>query len=70
MMAQLGMPLVPELALFALAVLVLISGLIRPGRAIGWITFVPSRESTIPASPGSSASPARIVLGADKAGGG
>ena len=40
MTAQLGMPLVPELALFALAVLVLVAGLIRQGRAIGWITFV------------------------------
>ena len=33
-------PLVPELSLFALAVLVLLAGLIRPGRAIGWIAFV------------------------------
>ena len=38
-----GMPLVPEIALFALAVLVLIVGLVRqrdPGGVIGWITFV------------------------------
>jgi NADH-quinone oxidoreductase subunit N len=35
----LGAPLVPELALFALAVIVLLAGLIRPGRAIGWLTF-------------------------------
>jgi NADH-quinone oxidoreductase subunit N len=52
---DLRMPLVPELAIFALAVIVLLAGLIRPhstpaqgapsgvetpGRAIGWIAFV------------------------------
>ena len=37
---QLGMPLAPELAVFALAILVLVAGIIRPGRAIGWIAFV------------------------------
>jgi NADH-quinone oxidoreductase subunit N len=40
---DLGMPFVPELALFVLAVLVLLIGLVKqgdPGRAIGWITFV------------------------------
>jgi NADH-quinone oxidoreductase subunit N len=36
---NLTMPLVPELALFALAVFVLLAGLVRPSRAIGWITF-------------------------------
>jgi NADH-quinone oxidoreductase subunit N len=38
-----GMPLLPEIATFALAVLVLIVGLVRqrdPGGVIGWITFV------------------------------
>ena len=38
-----GMPFVPELVLFVLAVLVLLIGLVKqgdPGRAIGWITFV------------------------------
>ncbi|HLG59876.1 MAG TPA: NADH-quinone oxidoreductase subunit N [Vicinamibacterales bacterium] len=38
-----GMPLVPELALFALAVLVLIVGIVRQGnsgRIVGWVTFV------------------------------
>jgi len=39
MNGQAGMPLAPELAVFALAVLVLLAGLIRPGRAIGWIAF-------------------------------
>jgi NADH-quinone oxidoreductase subunit N len=39
MNGQLGIPLAPELAVFALAVLVLIAGLVRPGRAIGWIAF-------------------------------
>ena len=37
------MPLVPEVALFALAVLVLVVGLVQqgdPGRRIGWITFL------------------------------
>jgi NADH-quinone oxidoreductase subunit N len=33
------MTLAPELALFALAVLVLLAGLVRPGRAIGWLAF-------------------------------
>ena len=40
---DLGMPFVPELVLFVLAVLVLLIGLVKqgdPGRAIGWITFV------------------------------
>ena len=40
---DIGMPLVPELALFVLAVLVLLIGLVKqgdPGRVIGWITFV------------------------------
>ncbi len=40
---DLTMPLVPEAALFGLAVAVLLVGLIRqgdPGRIIGWITFV------------------------------
>jgi NADH-quinone oxidoreductase subunit N len=36
----LGMPLVPELALFALAILVLVAGLMRFTRAIGWITLI------------------------------
>ena len=40
MNAQLQVPLAPELALFALAVLVLLAGLIKPGRAIGWIAFI------------------------------
>ena len=42
MMAQLGMPLVPELALFALAVLVLVVGLDPAGadQRIGWLTLV------------------------------
>ena len=40
MNGQLGMPLAPELAVFALAILVLVAGIIRPGRAIGWIAFV------------------------------
>jgi NADH:ubiquinone oxidoreductase subunit 2 (subunit N) len=39
MIVDLGTPLVPEVAMALLAVLVLIVGLIRPGRAIGWITF-------------------------------
>ena len=39
MNGQLGMPLAPELALFALAVLVLIAGIVKPGRAIGWLAF-------------------------------
>jgi NADH-quinone oxidoreductase subunit N len=39
MTMALGAPLVPELALFALAVIVLLAGLIRPGRAIGWLAF-------------------------------
>jgi NADH-quinone oxidoreductase subunit N len=37
-----GMPLIPELALFALAVLVLLVGLVQrgdPGRRIGWVGF-------------------------------
>ena len=40
---DIGMPLVPELALFVLAVVVLFVGLVQqgdPGRAIGWITLV------------------------------
>jgi NADH-quinone oxidoreductase subunit N len=40
---DLGMPFVPELALFVLAVLVLLIGLVKqgdPGRVIGWMTFV------------------------------
>ena len=40
---DIGMPLVPELALFVLAVLVLFIGLVKqgdPGRAIGWITLI------------------------------
>jgi NADH-quinone oxidoreductase subunit N len=40
MNGQFGMPLVPELALFGLAVLVLLAGLVKPGRRIGWIAFV------------------------------
>ena len=40
MNGQLGMPLAPELAVFALAILVLLAGIIRPGRAIGWIAFI------------------------------
>ena len=40
MNGQLGTPLAPELAVFALAILVLVAGIIRPGRAIGWIAFV------------------------------
>ena len=39
MNGQPGMPLAPELALFALAVLVLIAGIVKPGRAIGWLAF-------------------------------
>src|SRR5688572_7912087 len=39
MNGQAGMPLAPELAVFTLAVLVLLAGIIRPGRAIGWIAF-------------------------------
>jgi NADH-quinone oxidoreductase subunit N len=39
MTMALGAPLVPELALFALAVIVLLAGLIRPGRAVGWLAF-------------------------------
>ena len=37
---DLGMPLIPELALFALSVFVLLAGLMGAGRAIGWITLV------------------------------
>ena len=40
---DIGMPLVPELAIFALAVLVLLIGLVQqgdPGRVIGWITLI------------------------------
>ena len=40
---DLGMPLVPEVALFILAVLVLIAGLVRKGdptRRLGWLSFV------------------------------
>jgi NADH-quinone oxidoreductase subunit N len=40
MNGPLGMPFAPELALFALAVVVLLAGVVRPGRAIGWIAFV------------------------------
>src|SRR5262245_752369 len=40
MTGQLEMPLAPELALFALAVFVLLAGLIRPGREIGWMAFI------------------------------
>jgi NADH-quinone oxidoreductase subunit N len=40
MSGQLQMPLAPELALFALAVLVLLAGMVKPGRGIGWIAFV------------------------------
>jgi NADH-quinone oxidoreductase subunit N len=40
MTLNVGTLLAPELTLFAVAVVVLIAGLIRPGRAIGWITFV------------------------------
>ena len=40
MTVDLGMPLIPELALFALSVFVLLAGLMRAGRAIGWITLV------------------------------
>jgi NADH-quinone oxidoreductase subunit N len=40
MNGPLEMPLAPELALFALAVLVLLASLIRPGRAIGWMALV------------------------------
>jgi NADH-quinone oxidoreductase subunit N len=40
MTIDLGMPLLPEVALFALSVFVLLAGLMRVGRAIGWITFV------------------------------
>jgi NADH-quinone oxidoreductase subunit N len=32
--------LAPELTLLALAVLVLLGGLVRPGRALGWVAFV------------------------------
>src|SRR4030095_11430376 len=39
MTMALGAPLVPERALFALAVIVLLAGLIRPGRAVGWLAF-------------------------------
>src|SRR5215470_3462293 len=38
-----GMPMVPEVALFVLAVLVLVVGLIRQrdsGRIIGWLTLI------------------------------
>src|SRR6476469_4500345 len=38
-----GMPMVPEVALFVLAVLVLVVGLIRQrdsGRVIGWLTLI------------------------------
>src|SRR5688572_24867794 len=37
---NLGAPLVPELAVFALAILVLMAGLLRAGRAVGWITVI------------------------------
>ena len=37
---DLSMPLLPELALFALAILVLLAGLTSAGRAVGWITFI------------------------------
>src|SRR5262245_35355249 len=49
MTPDLALPLVPELALFALSVLVLVAGLIRhpprqvssgEGKLFGWITFV------------------------------
>src|SRR5262245_62798238 len=40
MNGQLGIPLAPELAVFALAVVVLLAGLIRPGRGNGWIAFI------------------------------
>jgi len=40
---DIGMPMVPEVALFVLAVLVLLIGLVKqgdPGRVIGWVTLV------------------------------
>ena len=43
MNVDLGMPLLPELALLALAVVVLVLGLVQqgdPARRIGWVTFV------------------------------
>ena len=43
MTLDLTLPLVPEIALFALAVLVLVIGLVQqgdPGRPIGWVTLV------------------------------
>ena len=43
MTVDLGLPLVPEVALFVLAVLVLMFGLVQlgyPGRRIGWVTVV------------------------------
>jgi NADH-quinone oxidoreductase subunit N len=43
MTVDLTLPLVPEVALFALAVLVLVIGLVQqgdPGRRIGWVTLV------------------------------
>lgn len=42
MTIDLGMPLIPEIALFVLAVVVLLMGLVRrgdPGRRVGWVTF-------------------------------
>jgi NADH-quinone oxidoreductase subunit N len=36
---HLGMPLVPEVAVFALAIVALLAGLMRAGRAVGWITI-------------------------------
>jgi NADH-quinone oxidoreductase subunit N len=39
-MTAMLMPLLPELALFALAVIVLVGGAIRRGAAMGWITLI------------------------------
>ena len=39
MTLQRAIPLLPELALFALAVLVLIVGIVRRGPAAGWLTL-------------------------------
>jgi len=39
-MNEILMPLLPELALFALAVVVLVGGAIRRGAAMGWITLI------------------------------
>ncbi len=36
---DLGTPLIPELALFALATVALVGGLVRPGGWIGWVTW-------------------------------